>query len=321
MSPIKTGWRNYVSIARPDHWVKHIFILPGVVVGIALAPSIRATDVLFNCVVGFISACLIASANYVLNEWLDAESDKNHPEKSNRPSVVGLVQAKYVYFEYAVLAIIGIALAYAVNMLFLLATSALFVSGITYNVRPFRTKDRVYFDVISEAINNPIRLVMGWAMVSSYTIPPLSLVASYWAGGAFLMAAKRLSEYRFIVKARGDQAPGLYRRSFAFYSVESLTISCFIYALTSAFGIAVFLIKYRAEFIVTFPIIVILFAYYLHLGFQPASVAQKPEHLHRDWRLMVIVSLLAVAIAASALIDLPIIERIVQSRFVDLLLE
>jgi 4-hydroxybenzoate polyprenyltransferase len=271
-----------------------------------------------NALIGIASACLIASANYVINEWLDAESDRNHPEKSCRPAANGLLRARYVYLEYAVLSGIGIALAYSVNGLFFVMAFALLLSGITYNVKPFRTKDKVYVDVLSEAINNPIRLAMGWTIVSSTSIPPLSLVVAYWAGGAFLMAAKRLSEYRFILEKKGASAPGMYRRSFSSYTVESLTLSCFVYALASSFGLAVFLIKYRAEFIFTFPVIIVLFAYYLHLGMQSVSVAQKPEHLHRDWNLILIVAVLVVAAVVCAFVDLPLVERVIQSRFVDL---
>lgn len=318
MSRVNGTWVHYLSIARPDHWVKHVFILPGIVLAFALAPTLAIGEIFLNCALGFAAACLIASANYVINEWLDAEDDRNHPEKLTRPSAAGLVQARYVYIEYVLLLVVGMALALKVNFVFAVVAVAFVVSGVTYNVQPFRTKDRVYLDVISEAINNPIRLVMGWTMVSSNTVPPLGLIIAYWAGGAFLMAAKRLSEFRFIIQERGEEAPGLYRRSFKFYSVESLTISCFSYALASAFGIAVFLIKYRAEFIFVFPVIIVLFGYYLHLGFQPASVAQKPEHLHRDWRLMAIVGVLVATATACTFIDLPLIERVIQSRFVTL---
>ena len=318
---VKGAWIHYLSIARPDHWVKHVFILPGIVLALALAPTLETGKIFLNCALGFAAACLIASANYVINEWLDAEDDRNHPEKLSRPSAAGLVQARYVYAEYVLLLAAGMALALTINSVFAVISAAFAVSGVTYNVRPFRTKDRVFLDVISEAVNNPIRLVMGWAMVSSNTVPPLSLIIAYWAGGAFLMAAKRLSEFRFIVQERGVEAPGLYRRSFNYYSVESLTISCFSYALASAFGIAVFLIKYRAEFIFIFPVIIVLFGYYLHLGFQPASVAQKPEHLHRDWRLMALVGVLVAVATACTFVDFPLVERVIQSRFVTLQFE
>ena len=41
----------------------------------------------FNFVLGFASAVLIASSNYIINEWLDREFDAFHPDKSKRPAV------------------------------------------------------------------------------------------------------------------------------------------------------------------------------------------------------------------------------------------
>ena len=51
--------------------------------------------------------------------------------------------------------------------------------GIFYNVPPLRTKDKAYFDVISESINNPIRLLIGWAIVDPTSLPPGSIILSY----------------------------------------------------------------------------------------------------------------------------------------------
>ncbi len=311
--------KNYISIARPDHWVKHVFILPGVLGAFALtSPNPSISEFTFYFCISLSSACLIASANYVINEWLDAEFDRNHPEKASRAAAAGLLKPSWVYFEYIVLAIFGLGLSYFVNTVFFLTSLVFLISGVTYNVRPFRTKDRVYIDVISESINNPIRLILGWSIISASTIPPVSLIISYWTGGAFLMAAKRLSEYSFIVGERGPSGPGMYRRSFAYYSDTSLKISCFVYALSCSFFIAVFFVKYRAELILSFPIIVALFGYYLLLSMRPMSFAQKPELLHRDLKLVSLVIALATAITLLALIDVPFVEYVVRSRFVEL---
>ena len=318
MLPSLDRWRCYIALARPDHWVKHVFIVPGIVAALALAPMLPTGHILMNIILGFASACMIASSNYVINEWLDAETDRAHPEKASRPAASGMISAHYVYIGYAILAVGGLGLAYSINTLFFMASVAFYISGITYNVRPIRTKDRVYLDVLSEAINNPIRLALGWAMVSNHTIPPLSLIVLYWAGGAFLMAAKRLSEFRYIVAEKGPEGPGAYRRSFLYYTNESLIISCFVYALMTSFGIAIFLIKYRSEFVFTFPLIVLLFGYYLYLGLQPMSVAQKPEKLHKDWKLIMIVLALIVSAVFLSFVDIPIIDRITQSSFVEM---
>ena len=311
-------WKYYVAIARPDHWVKHIFVLPGFLAAIALIPQLPTpAAIIVNLIFGFTSACLIASANYVINEWLDAKSDQNHPEKKTRPSALGYLSAKWVYGEYAALAIMGFIFAHMVNTVFFAVSVIFFFSGIVYNVRPLRAKEMAYLDVIVESANNPIRLVLGWAMISGTSIPPLSLIICYWTGGAFLMAAKRLSEYRFIVRLQSVASAASYRKSFSYYSTLSLTLSCFVYALMSSFGLAIFLIKYKSELVFSFPFIVILFTYYLYLALQSDTTVQKPEKLHRDWKLMAIVVAVSISMTLSAFVELPIVSILIESNYID----
>jgi 4-hydroxybenzoate polyprenyltransferase len=314
-------FRDYIAIARPDHWVKHVFILPGIAIALVLAPWQDPAWILARVALGFASACLIASANYVINEWLDAEYDKHHPQKHLRPAAQGRLRPSLIYLEYVLLVAAGLLCASVIDRLFLFASAIFVVSGLFYNVPPLRTKDRVFLDVLSEAINNPIRLVLGWSMVSATTVPPLSLFGAFWMGGAFLMAAKRLSEYRSIVEQKGPDGPALYRRSFKFYTVESLIISCFVYAVMATFLVAVFLIKYRVEYIFSLPFIALLFGYYLHLGLKSSSVAQRPEALHRDRKLVLIVSGLIALMCILSVVDMPSLERLVQSTFMELPLE
>jgi 4-hydroxybenzoate polyprenyltransferase len=316
--PARGNIGDYVSIARPDHWVKHVFLVPGIVMAAVLAPTLEPTVIAFNIVVGIASACLVASANYSINEWLDANEDVHHPQKQSRPAAQGKLNPLIVYAQYVALAVVGLALAALIDRLFFWASVIFLISGLSYNVAPLRTKDRVFLDVLSEAVNNPIRLVLGWSMVSSSTVPPLSLFGAFWMGGAFLMAAKRLSEYNFILQENGPSGPGRYRRSFRYYNMGSLTISCFVYAIMAAFLIAVFLVKYREEYILSLPLIALLFGYYLHLGLKPSSVAQRPETLHKDRGLVLIVVCLVGLMAALSLVNVPFLERLVQSTFLEL---
>lgn len=62
--------------------------------------------------------------------------------------------------------------------MFFYASIFLLVMGVLYNVKPIRTKDRACVDVLSESINNPIRLVLGWAAISTIMLPPSSLLIS-----------------------------------------------------------------------------------------------------------------------------------------------
>ena len=74
--------KKYIRIARPDHWIKQLFVFPGCLFALLLSQKTgNAAEILLTVLLGFLSTCFIASANYVINEWLDAEFDKYHPTK------------------------------------------------------------------------------------------------------------------------------------------------------------------------------------------------------------------------------------------------
>lgn len=52
--------------------------------------------VIKDIVLALISISFVASANYVINEWLDAEFEKFHPTKKNRPVVSGNLKFHWV---------------------------------------------------------------------------------------------------------------------------------------------------------------------------------------------------------------------------------
>jgi len=226
------------------------------------------------------------------------------------------LDGRLVLVEWAAFIAIGLAAAWLSSRTMFFAAAIFGLQGVIYNVPPLRSKDKPYLDVISESINNPLRLTIGWAMVDPSTIPPGSIVIAYWLGGAFLMAAKRLSEYREIVAAYGKAQLCLYRKSFEGYSEISLTGSCFVYAMGSSFFLSVFLIKYRIEYLLLMPVIIALFAVYLALSMQPGSTAQRPERLFRERELMILAALLCVMFVFTTLIDIPALNSLTVQQFI-----
>lgn len=310
---------DYVAIARPDHWIKHVFVLPGIVLAWGLVPE-TATHVSTGLIVlGLIAAAASSSANYVINEWLDAAFDAHHPTKSGRPAVAKAMAPTLIYVEYALLATLGLLAAAAVSQLCLIAAVLFLVSGLAYNVEPLRTKDRAYLDVATESLNNPIRLLLGWAIVAPTTLPPNSLVLGYWMGGAFLMAVKRLAEYRCIVATDGAGVLGEYRRSFRYYTADRLLILSFLCALLAAFFIAVFLIKYRVEYLLSFPLFAVLFAAYLRLGLKQQSNADRPEKLYEERLLMAVVAVLLATLVVLTVVDIPSLRVLSEPQFLSIL--
>ena len=296
----------YITIARPDHWVKNIFMLPGVVLALSMNREILETNSFLKLfliiIIGFISTSLIASANYTINEWLDAEFDKHHPTKSSRAAPQGMLKARYVYAQYIILAIIGLSAASTINSTFLFLALFLLLMGVFYNVSPFRSKDKPYLDVLSESINNPIRLALGWSVLLPDSLPPLSALMCYWMGGAYLMAIKRYAEYRLI---DNPVVAANYRASFSKYNEEKLLSSAFFYAINSSLFLGIFLIKYRFEYLDSFPFFALLFSWYLTLSMQKNSVSINPERIYKEKKFGLYVCLLGFLLVALLFVDLP----------------
>jgi 4-hydroxybenzoate polyprenyltransferase len=299
--------RGHIAIARIDHWFKNVFVLPGIIAAVGVDPAHVAKNLPFRVAVGLLSICLVASSNYVLNEVLDAPTDRAHPVKAARPVPSGLVNVPLAYAQWIALMLIGVVLGLQVSVPFTITVFVLWVMGCVYNIPPVRSKDLPYVDVLSEAVNNPIRMLAGWFIAGTASVAPGSLLLSYWMVGCYFMAMKRYAEYRDI----GDPArAAAYRRSFAFYTEKRLLVSIMFYGSSAMLFLGAFIMRYRLELILSFPLIALVMAIYLLLAFEPNSAVQRPEGLYREPKLMVAVCACCAAIAILLVLDIPVLTKI-----------
>lgn len=276
----KAFWvEPYVKIARFDHWFKNVFMIPGVIIAIYAQPDLLSGKTLINIIAGLLSAGFVASSNYVINELLDAPFDALHPVKKHRPIPSGGVNTTIVYGEWIFLAVLGLSIAWFLGLYFFYSVLALWFMGLMYNIPPIRSKDKPYIDVLSESVNNPLRLLMGWYATGITVIPPISLLLAYWMIGAYFMAIKRYAEYRRIAD---PVVAGNYRKSFKHYNEERLLISILYYAVAFGLFFGIFLMRYRMELILSVPFIAGFMAWYIKLGFLENSPAQYPELLYKQ---------------------------------------
>jgi len=297
----------YIKIARPDHWFKNVFMLPGVVFAFYDAPQLISLEIVPALMLGLISTCLVASSNYTINEILDAPMDALHPVKKKRPIPSGQVNLRFAYVQWLVLGVLGLTIGYTINTYFFFSLLILQIMGLLYNVPPIRMKDLPYFDVLSESINNPLRLLLGWFTVNQLYPPTLSLIMAYWMIGAFFMTVKRYAEYKRI----GDKAiASKYRKSFSYYNEYRLILSMVYYASAFSLFFGIFLIRYRVELILSVPFMAGFIPVYMRLAFWKDSPAQYPEKLYKQRGLLVYSAFCLVLVLSLLFVDIPFIGKI-----------
>jgi decaprenyl-phosphate phosphoribosyltransferase len=142
--------------------------------------------------------------------------------------------------------------------------------------------------------------------VTSVLVPPVSLLIAYWMIGCYFMALKRFSELSEI----GDLGvAGAYRASFKYYTPESLLVSVLFYASTAMLFLGAFIIRYRIELILGFPLVALTMAIYLKLAFETGSAVQNPEKLYREPLLMASFSATVLVMTLLLFIRVPLLEK------------
>ncbi len=301
------GVAPYIAIARPDHWLKNVFVFLGVLLAAFYRPEVIRLSSLPILLYALAVACIVASSNYVINEWLDAPSDRHHPEKKNRPAASGAVRGDLAILEWLVLGAVGVGAAFAISVPFALSALALWVMGCVYNIRPLRTKEIAYLDVLSESINNPIRLMLGWFAFVPNSLPPISLVLSYWMIGAFFMTIKRYAEYRRI----GNKfRAALYRRSFRIYDEPRLLTATLYYACACALFTGVFIVRYKLELVLWAPLVAGFMASYFRLGLKDDTRVDAPETLYKETGLVIQGLVTAGVFATLMFVEIPMLYDI-----------
>lgn len=282
-----------INVFRPIRWYRNFFMLLGSLAALKL-DDINVFSVWGSVTVSFIALCLVASANYGINEVLDAESDSHHPKKKFRAIPSGRVEKKTIVIISLVLYMIGIGVAYSLgNIPLFLSVLLLLISGIFYNLPPFRLKDIPYIDFTFEAMNNPIRLLVGWYAVSSSVIPA-SFILFFFFVGIFLMSAKRFGELRFI---KSPEEAGLYRKSLSFYTEKKLLLIMIGSISASMYMFGILTARHKLNLVLALPLVIVFIVWFFNLAYEEDSIVKDPERVfEKRGFLLFVIFLVAVVL-------------------------
>jgi 4-hydroxybenzoate polyprenyltransferase len=291
----------YLRALRLERWPRSAAIILGSATFFSLhrdfLSSFQPLETVFLLALSFLLTWAISTANYIVNEIVDAPYDVHHPAKRHRPLVQG--EIKKAPFILLGIGITAASLALAVAFFspsFVLSLLALLAAGFIYNVKPVRTKDIPFLDAISESANNPIRFLIGWyAFAPQNFFPPLSLLLAWWSFGNFLMTAKRLSEFRLLRDKAAD-----YRLSHKRYSRNLLLFGMVASAAVFLTSFAVFVLSMRLHrLLFIFPLLLLYLLLFFRKTLNEKEVMEEPESLLRNPLIALLTLVLAGLFALS----------------------
>jgi 4-hydroxybenzoate polyprenyltransferase len=116
--------RALLELARPRQWIKNGFVLLPLIFGQAVGDA-RA---LGGALLATLAFCLLSSAVYAGNDVVDAERDRRHAVKQNRPVARGAVTPAAALGFAVALAALALAIAALAGGVWLVATLAAYLA-------------------------------------------------------------------------------------------------------------------------------------------------------------------------------------------------
>ncbi len=180
--------QGLIRTARPRQWIKNllVFAAPGaagvLTHGAALGRSAAAFGIF----------CLAASGTYFMNDALDHEVDRLHPEKRRRPVAAGVVGLRTAAGAAVALLALAIGLGAAVlGVQFALAIGIYVAINLAYSVW---LKREPILDLAAVASGFLIRAIAGGLAAGVPLSNWFLIVASF--GSLFMVAGKRQVDHR-----------------------------------------------------------------------------------------------------------------------------
>lgn len=184
---MSTSVRPWVRALRPKQWIKNVlvFAAPGA------AGVLDQSDPALDTGAAFACFCVVASGTYLLNDARDAEADRLHPTKRERPIAAGLIAPGTASMVGAVMLVLGVAAGSLVTTSLGVTLAAYVAITLAYS---YGLRDIAVVDVLAIASGFVLRAIAGAAAVDVPISDWFFIVTS--AGALFMAIGKRSGELR-----------------------------------------------------------------------------------------------------------------------------
>ena len=181
--------KYYLFAFRPRQWTKNLIVFA--------APFFNfefRSEIWFSASYAFIIFCMISSSVYLINDSIDIEVDKKHPEKKFRPIASGKVSISTARTLSISLVFLSVVLSSQISSLLTLIILLYFFIQIIYC---FKLKNQPILDIFCIASGFLLRGIAG--LVAAFLpISPWFLI-TIGLSALFLVIEKRKAELRLAI--------------------------------------------------------------------------------------------------------------------------
>ena len=198
-----------LELMRPKQWIKNFFVFAAIV----FSGNFFNASVLRDNILTFILFCFTSSSIYILNDIVDIEKDRCHPDKKRRPLPSGRVSKKVAIILDIVIVVGIICFSYTILNIKILEVLAIYMfMNILYC---FKLKNVVIIDVMIITLGFVLRVESGSIATGVQVSPWLFLCTILLS--LFLGLNKRKSEIITLKDKRSS-----HRKILEEYSVHMI---------------------------------------------------------------------------------------------------
>ncbi|KPU43692.1 decaprenyl-phosphate phosphoribosyltransferase [Oxobacter pfennigii] len=196
------------KLCRIKQWIKNGFVAAAII----FSGNFFNIKLLFSTFLTFFMFSFISSCVYILNDIVDVNEDKRHPEKRKRPIAKGTISVSVAIVILLCLFISSIVFSYFINVRLTVILIIYFLINIAYS---FKLKNIMIVDVMTIAIGFILRVVSGAIVID--------VRLSYW----LLICTALVSLYLGFAKRKNElivmrEKAGIHRTILSKYTIEYL---------------------------------------------------------------------------------------------------
>jgi 4-hydroxybenzoate polyprenyltransferase len=274
----------YITQLRPRQWIKNILVFAALLFSI----KISNLSMLYQSILGFVLFCSVSSSVYILNDFIDREADRQHPEKKDRPMASGAINPFVALGLGALLLILSLGIAFFLNQLFGIILLVYFLFNVAYTLK---LKHVVILDILIIASGFVLRAVGGGIMIHVPLTPWFIMCTMLLA--LFLAISKRRHELYLLKSGSGS-----HRQVLDFYSIELLNQfnSIVTTLIVMSYALFTFTSGHSVQLMWTLILVIYGIMRYLYLVEMEGKGGKPEKVLLEDTHILVTVMLYAVSI-------------------------